>query len=61
MEKGSLTHTFKKRNNVVLGIDISETAIQIASARFPDIHFDCLDINNLTFYLYLQNLKIYKE
>jgi 2-polyprenyl-3-methyl-5-hydroxy-6-metoxy-1,4-benzoquinol methylase len=42
--KGALTHRLKKKNNKVLGIDISHTAIDIASARFPDIAFKQLDV-----------------
>jgi trans-aconitate methyltransferase len=45
--KGAFTHTLKKRNNEVIGLDISQTAVDIASSRFPDIRFDCMDINNV--------------
>lgn len=44
--KGSLTHQLKKRNNKVFGIDISPTAIEVASSRFQDIAFDVVDANN---------------
>lgn len=44
--KGGLTHLLKKKNNYVLGIDISETAVNIAKERFPDIDFVTLDVNN---------------
>ena len=35
--KGSLSHLLKKKNNYVLGLDISQTAVNIAQERFPDI------------------------
>lgn len=44
--KGALTHLLKKNNNRVLGIDISETAIEKAKARYPDIEFKKVDIND---------------
>jgi SAM-dependent methyltransferase len=43
--KGALTHLLKKNNNRVLGIDISETAIEKAKARYPDIEFEKSDIS----------------
>lgn len=43
--KGALTHLLKKRNNHVLGLDISQTAIDIAKSRFPDIVFKQVDVN----------------
>lgn len=46
--KGSLTHLLKKKNNRVMGIDISPTAIAIASERFPDIDFLALDVGNIS-------------
>lgn len=45
--KGLLTHMLKKRNNFVLGIDISPTAIQIARARYPDIAFEVENVSNI--------------
>lgn len=42
--KGTLTHSFKRRNNRVVGIDVSQTAIDVARARFPDIEFEMHDI-----------------
>jgi ubiquinone/menaquinone biosynthesis C-methylase UbiE len=45
--KGVLTHQLKKRNNHVLGLDISPTAIEVARARYPDIEFDIADVNDL--------------
>lgn len=44
--KGALTHRLKKHNNRVLGIDISQTALDAARARFPDIDFAVADVNN---------------
>lgn len=40
--KGAFTHYLKKKNNQVLGIDISETAASKAAARYPDIDFRTL-------------------
>jgi len=37
--KGSFTHILKKRNNKVVGVDISETALAQARSRYPDIQF----------------------
>ena len=45
--KGALTHQLKKLNNNVIGIDISPSAVDIARARFPDICFEVVDVNNL--------------
>lgn len=45
--KGALTHLLKKRNNQVIGLDISSTAVEIARVRFPDIEFDSIDVNNI--------------
>ncbi len=45
--KGSLTHLLKKKNNTVLGIDISQTAVNIAQERFPDIDFLSTDVNKV--------------
>jgi SAM-dependent methyltransferase len=42
--KGSLTHHLKRRNNRVIGIDVSQTAIDVARARFPDIEFLVHDV-----------------
>lgn len=46
--KGSLTHLLKKKNNQVTGIDISPTAVTIASERFADIDFFALDVSNIS-------------
>ena len=48
--KGSLTHILKKKNNTVIGLDISQTAVDIASERFPDIDFMCSDVNTTSNY-----------
>jgi len=45
--KGSLSHRLKKRNNHVLGVDVSPTAIAAAKARFPDIDFEVADANDV--------------
>lgn len=45
--KGQFTHMLKRRNNSVLGVDVSPTAIKIAKERFPDIDFSVSDINDL--------------
>ena len=44
--KGALTHLLKKRNNQVIGLDISPTAVEQAKARFPDIQFSSIDVND---------------
>lgn len=43
--KGSLTHQLKRRNNRVVGIDVSQTAVDVAQARFPDIEFTVHDVS----------------
>ena len=45
--KGSLSHLLKKKNNYVLGLDISQTAVNIAQERFPDIDFLSTDVNQV--------------
>ena len=37
----------KKQNNNVVGVDISETAINVAQSRFPDIQFKSLDVGEI--------------
>ncbi len=37
--KGSFTSLLKKNNNIVTGIDISETAIKKAKAKYPRVEF----------------------
>lgn len=44
--KGALTHLLKKRNNHVIGLDVSPTAVEQAKARFPDIQFSSIDVND---------------
>jgi len=44
--KGSFTHILKRKNNYVVGIDISPTAINRAEVRYPDIDFINMDIND---------------
>jgi len=40
--KGTFTHLLKKKNNKVLGIDISKTAVIKAKAKYPSIEFRAL-------------------
>lgn len=57
--KGSFTHQLKRKNNEVIGIDISKTAIKIAKNRYPDIKFMVNDLNNTSRFMELgQNFKI---
>jgi SAM-dependent methyltransferase len=37
--KGAFTATLKRRDNRVVGVDASETAVRIARGHFPDIEF----------------------
>ena len=53
--KGNLTHLLKKKNNTVLGIDISQTAVNIAQERFPDIDFLSTDVNQIENFSSLMN------
>lgn len=43
--KGNFTRLLKKRNNRVVGIDISKTALKLARQRYSDVDFIHLDIN----------------
>ncbi|HEX5480515.1 MAG TPA: class I SAM-dependent methyltransferase [Dehalococcoidia bacterium] len=43
--KGTFTQTLKRANNEVVGLDLSETAIATAQARYPDIEFRCADVS----------------
>lgn len=45
--KGSFTHLLKKANNEVVGMDISQTAIEKARARYRNIDFKVLSISEL--------------
>jgi SAM-dependent methyltransferase len=40
--KGTITHLLKKKNNYVLGVDISKTAINKAKVKYPEIDFQVL-------------------
>ena len=44
--KGAFSQFLKKQNNHVLGIDISETALAVATARYPDIEFRQVDVKS---------------
>jgi len=46
-DKEQLTQLLKKRNNQVVGLDVSSTAAEMAKARFPDIEFDVVDVNDV--------------
>ncbi|MDN5054609.1 hypothetical protein [Aliarcobacter butzleri] len=46
-DKGSLSHLLKKKNNYVLGLDISQTAVNIAQEKFPDIDFLSTGVNQI--------------
>ena len=45
--KGTFTHNLKKKNNYVLGLDISQTAISNASMRYPDIEFKEFNVDDI--------------
>ena len=45
--KGTFIHLLKKANNKVVGMDISETAIEKARAKYRDIDFKVLSVNEL--------------
>ena len=45
--KGDSTHLLKKHNNLVVGFDISRTAVSLARSRFPDIIFEEVDANDI--------------
>ncbi|MGE3343047.1 MAG: methyltransferase domain-containing protein [Vicinamibacterales bacterium] len=42
--KGAFTHRLKKANNLVVGIDVSETALAVARGRYPDVQFKAADM-----------------
>lgn len=46
--KAALTHSLKKVNNTVKGIDISPTAVELARSRYPDIRFEVADANDIS-------------
>ncbi len=39
--KGAFTAGLKRRDNQVIGVDVSETAIQAAREKYPDIQWTC--------------------
>lgn len=43
--KGAVTQYLKKHNNAVTAVDVSETALKVARARFPDITFVRADVS----------------
>ena len=45
--KGTFTHLLKKANNEVVGIDVSETAIEKARAKYRNIDFKVLSVDEL--------------
>ena len=51
--KGAFTNLLKKANNTVTGIDISETAVQKAKAKYPDIQFIASDLSILMLWIEL--------
>jgi SAM-dependent methyltransferase len=44
--KGTFSHFLKKKNNRVLAIDISETAIKKARSKYPDIEFHTMNLGS---------------
>ncbi|MEM4396798.1 MAG: methyltransferase [Candidatus Woesearchaeota archaeon] len=54
--KGLLTHLLKKKNNTVIGIDISKTAIKQAKTRYPDIKWLNIDVSDKN-----KLIKVYKK
>jgi SAM-dependent methyltransferase len=47
--KAQNTQFFKKKNNKVFGVDISESALKIAKSKFSDIFFKCQDLTDSSF------------
>lgn len=45
--KSAFTNLLKKKNNKVLGIDISKTAIKKAKSKYPTIQFKVLSTNKI--------------
>ncbi|GAH69567.1 unnamed protein product, partial [marine sediment metagenome] len=43
--KGLFTSLLKKKNNEVVGIDVSLTAVKKAMRSYPDIDFQCFNVN----------------
>ena len=46
--KGATTHRFKRHNNSVIGLDISQTAVERATQYYPDCDFEVMDFANLS-------------
>jgi len=46
--KGAFTHLLKKKNNYVLGLDVSRTAIEKAKATYPGVDFSVIANNNFS-------------
>lgn len=44
--KGAFTHLLKKQNNHVTALDISQTALDVARGRYPDIQFIQADVTS---------------
>lgn len=47
--KGAFTQFLKRRNNRVVAVDISATALAVAQTRFPDIEFKLADVTAAEF------------
>jgi 2-polyprenyl-3-methyl-5-hydroxy-6-metoxy-1,4-benzoquinol methylase len=47
--KGVFTHQLRRRNNEVVGVDISEAALAVARARYPDVRFVQADVADAAF------------
>lgn len=45
--KGNVTQFLKRKNNQVIGVDVSKTAIAKARAAFPDIHFAVMPAHDI--------------
>lgn len=58
--KGLFTSLLKKKNNNVVGWDISPTAIKKAQTSYPDITFEVVDISKRK-YLHFTDLILLKE
>jgi len=57
--KGSFTHILKKRNNYVLGLDISKTAIKKAKANYGNkIDFKVIQNNDFTSFVEKQKFDL---
>ena len=54
--KGSFTHTLKKKNNYVAGLDVSQTAIKTAKSYYPDVEFFQFDVESKDFENNINNI-----